>query len=118
MRPSHGVRYGAQKNPIYRVGVRLVRVVKTADHGGEKDAKPELKISFQGKPHDHELCTPKLATDFQWVFHHSFMRTEARPPFGGTIMTQYAFLGRHEGVNSSSDFYDGGHRSERSQLRC
>ena len=54
--PCHDVRYGAQKEPAYRVRVRLVRVIKVADHGRKKNAKSELKIPFTGQAHDHELC--------------------------------------------------------------
>ena len=50
------IRYGAQKEPAYRVRVRLVRVVKVADHDSKKNAKSELKIPFTGQAHDHELC--------------------------------------------------------------
>ena len=39
----------AQKEPAYRVRVRLVRVIKVADHGRKKNAKSELKIPFTGK---------------------------------------------------------------------
>ncbi len=56
MRPCHDIRYGAQKEPAYRVRVRLVRVIKGADHGRKKNAKSELKIPFTGQAHDHELC--------------------------------------------------------------
>ena len=36
--------------------MRLVRVIKGADHGTKKNAKSELKIPFTGQAHDHELC--------------------------------------------------------------
>ena len=52
MRPCHDIKYGAQKEPAYRVRVRLVRVIKGADHGGKKNAKSELKIPFTGQTHD------------------------------------------------------------------
>ena len=118
MRPCHDIRYGAPKNPAYRVSVRLVRVIKAADHGRKKNAKSELKISFSGKPHNHELRPPQLAIDLQRVLHHRFMQTEARTPLGDAIVPKYAFLGCHEGVDSSGNFDDGGHLSDGSQLRC
>ena len=58
----HDIRYGAQKKPAYRVRVRLVRVIKVADHGRKKNAKSELKIPFTGKARDHELCAQNSKT--------------------------------------------------------
>ena len=60
MRPCHDIRYGAQKEPAYRVRVRLVRVIKVADHGRKKNAKSELKIPFTGQAHDYEV-RPELS---------------------------------------------------------
>ena len=54
MGSRHDVRHGAQKEPAYRVRVRLARVIKVADHGRKKNAKSELKIPFTGQAHDHE----------------------------------------------------------------
>src|SRR5205807_7655138 len=112
MRPCHGIRDSVQKKPTYRVRVRLIRIIKAADHGGKKNAKPELMIPFPWEAHNHKLCASQLALELQGVFHHSFVRAEARTPLGNTIVAKNAFLGRHEGINCSGDFNDGAHISE------
>ena len=82
MRPHYGIGQSARKEPAYRVSVRLICVVKAADHGREKNAKSELKISFPRKAHYHELCATQLSFDLQRVFRYSFVGIKARPHCG------------------------------------
>jgi pimeloyl-ACP methyl ester carboxylesterase len=72
----------AQKEHAYRVRVRLVRVIKVADHGRKKNAKSELKIPFTGQAHDHEV-RPELPISsgqhdgFTTISEEAFLRSFA-----------------------------------------